>query len=78
MSFDNVAPFANAPEMFIFTIEIPIDADPVKYDVDHDTPLSYTHLDVDERQVVVRLSQICPTRSASFTSCPYGLRSPGW
>jgi inorganic pyrophosphatase len=37
MSLDNVTPGKNAPEEFNVIIEIPMNADPVKYEVDHDT-----------------------------------------
>ena len=37
MSLDNVTPGKNAPETFNVIIEIPMNADPVKYEVDHET-----------------------------------------
>jgi len=37
MSLDNVTPGPKAPEEFNVIIEIPMNADPVKYEVDHDT-----------------------------------------
>lgn len=37
MSLDNVTPGANAPETFNVIIEIPMNADPVKYEVDKTT-----------------------------------------
>jgi inorganic pyrophosphatase len=37
MSLDNVTPGLKAPEEFNVIIEIPMNADPVKYEVDHDT-----------------------------------------
>src|SRR6186713_2008000 len=37
MSLHNVTPGARAPEEFNVIIEIPMNADPIKYEVDHDT-----------------------------------------
>ena len=37
MSLDNVTPGPKAPEEFNVIIEIPMNADPVKYEVDHET-----------------------------------------
>ena len=37
MSLHNVTPGAKAPEEFNVIIEIPMNADPIKYEVDHDT-----------------------------------------
>ena len=37
MSLDNVTPGKNAPEQFNVIIEIPMNADPVKYEVDKET-----------------------------------------
>ncbi|MDR0273843.1 MAG: inorganic diphosphatase [Burkholderiaceae bacterium] len=37
MSLDNVTPGANAPEEFNVIIEIPMNADPIKYEVDKET-----------------------------------------
>ena len=37
MSLHNVTPGANAPEEFNVIIEIPMNADPIKYEVDHET-----------------------------------------
>ena len=37
MSLDNVAPGKNAPDAFNVIIEIPMNADPVKYEVDKET-----------------------------------------
>lgn len=37
MSLDNVTPGIDAPEQFNVIIEIPMNADPVKYEVDHAT-----------------------------------------
>ena len=37
MSLHNVTPGANAPQEFNVIIEIPMNADPIKYEVDHDT-----------------------------------------
>ena len=37
MSLHNVTPGANAPHEFNVIIEIPMNADPIKYEVDHDT-----------------------------------------
>ncbi len=37
MSLDNVTPGKKAPEQFNVIIEIPMNADPVKYEVDHET-----------------------------------------
>ena len=37
MSLDNVTPGLKAPEEFNVIIEIPMNADPIKYEVDHDT-----------------------------------------
>jgi inorganic pyrophosphatase len=37
MSLHNVTPGANAPNEFNVIIEIPMNADPIKYEVDHDT-----------------------------------------
>ena len=34
MSFDNVSPGKKAPEEFNVVIEIPMNADPIKYEVD--------------------------------------------
>jgi inorganic pyrophosphatase len=37
MSLHNVTPGANAPDEFNVIIEIPMNADPIKYEVDHDS-----------------------------------------
>ena len=37
MSLHNVTPGANAPQEFNVIIEIPMNADPIKYEVDHDS-----------------------------------------
>ena len=37
MSLHNVTPGAGAPEEFNVIIEIPMNADPIKYEVDHET-----------------------------------------
>jgi inorganic pyrophosphatase len=37
MSLHNVTPGANAPQEFNVIIEIPMNADPIKYEVDHET-----------------------------------------
>src|SRR6478736_5621821 len=37
MSLHNVTPGPNAPDEFNVIIEIPMNADPIKYEVDHDT-----------------------------------------
>ena len=37
MSLDNVTPVKNAPDVFNVIIEIPMNADPVKYEVDKET-----------------------------------------
>ena len=37
MSLHNVTPGANAPDEFNVIIEIPMNADPIKYEVDKDT-----------------------------------------
>jgi hypothetical protein len=37
MSFDNVSPGKNAPEAFNVVIEIPMNADPIKYEVDKES-----------------------------------------
>ena len=37
MSLDNVTPGKNAPEAFNVIIEIPMNADPIKYEVDKET-----------------------------------------
>ena len=39
MSLHNVTPGAKAPEEFNVIIEIPMNADPIKYEVDHIIPL---------------------------------------
>ena len=37
MSLNNVAPGKNAPETFNVVIEIPMNADPIKYEVDKES-----------------------------------------
>jgi len=37
MSLDNVTPGKNVPEAFNVIIEIPMNADPIKYEVDKET-----------------------------------------
>ena len=37
MSLHNVKPGAKAPDEFNVIIEIPMNADPIKYEVDHDS-----------------------------------------
>ena len=43
MSLNNVPPGKNVPDSFNVVIEIPMNADPIKYEVDKES-VSYTHL----------------------------------
>ncbi len=72
MSLHNVTPGAKAPAEFNVIIEIPMNADPIKYEVDKETgahvrrPL-HEHGDALPVQLRLRAATRCPTTATRWT-----------
>ena len=72
MSLHNVTPGANAPDEFNVIIEIPMNADPIKYEVDKETrrdvrrPL-HGHGDALPVQLRLRAADALPTTAIRST-----------
>jgi len=68
MSLDNVTPGKNCPEAFNVIIEIPMNADPVKYEVDHETHAIFVDRFMSTAVMCPKLSAVTATRWTCWSS----------
>ena len=73
MSLDNVKPGKNAPEAFNVIIEIPMNADPVKYEVDKETGAIFVDRFMSTSMHYPPTTVTCPKPSVGMV-----IRSTSW